>query len=372
MSRGKQKASAFNADYLADIGTAENDIFGKMKQETKALQQEVQQADPSRITLISIEKLWDNPYQAREAMNEEELQALTDEIKESGFLGILIARISPKDENYYEILSGHRRKIAAARAGLAELPVIVRAYTDEQMLFLGAKENILRVDFTPLEEGKIFQRMMEEMGYTQEEVATRIHKSRGYVRARLALTNTYPDIQEMVRQYPETVRAAYYLLQISDEATRRDAEKALISRQISGDAVPAYVQKLQEAKASQAQLQNSSEQKTEEEGQQSLQHSPQTSLPNYLERKHSEAPHEALAQLAPSSQSSATTEQTTVSASAKDESRLGRELSYLQGYANRLKQRSRSTGERQILEKIMRVIEQIEEIDPAPDSTSNM
>ena len=112
----KVKATAFNAAYLADIGTAGNDIFGKMEQETKALQEEIQRADPSKITFILIERLWDNPYQGREVMDEEELQSLTDEIKENGFLGVLVARISPKDENYYEILSGHRRKLAAKRA----------------------------------------------------------------------------------------------------------------------------------------------------------------------------------------------------------------------------------------------------------------
>src|SRR5882762_6883165 len=204
MPTKKSRATAFNADYLADIGTTDTDIFGKMEQETKALQEEVQQADPSKIALIPIERLRDNPYQGRETIDEEELQFLTDEIRETGFLGVLVARKSPRDEDHYEIISGHRRKLAAGRAGLKELPTIVKSYTDEQMLFLGAKENILRVDFTPLEEGKIFQRMMEEMKYTQVEVATKIHKSRGYVRARLALTDTYPDIKEMVTQYPET------------------------------------------------------------------------------------------------------------------------------------------------------------------------
>jgi ParB family transcriptional regulator, chromosome partitioning protein len=360
MSPRKSKVTAFDADYLTDIGTTDTNIFGKMEQETKALQEEVQQADPSKITLIPMKKLWDNPYQGREAIDQEELQSLTEEIRETGFLGVLVARISPKDENYYEILSGHRRKLAAERAGLTELPVMVKAYTDEQMLFLGAKENILRVDFTPLEEGKIFQRMMEEMGYTQVDVAAKIHKSRGYVRARLALTNAYPDIQEMVTQYPETVRAAYYLSQIHDEPIRRETEKTLISRQISGDAVPAYIQKLQEAKEHQEQLQVGEEKK------QLLQSSSQSSP----EMKNSRVSHEA--QTHPSLPSQSSRELVPVSASAKDENRLGRELSYLQGYANRLKQRPRSMEEKRILEEIIQVILHINEADPPPDSTSTV
>ena len=356
MSPRKPKASAFNADYLTDIGAAENDIFGKMAQEAKALQEEVQRADPSRITLIPIEKLWDNPYQGREVMDEEALQSLTDEIKESGFLGVLIARISPKDENYYEILSGHRRKRAAQRAGLTELPIIVRAYTDEQMLFLGAKENILRVDLTPLEEGRIFQRMMEEMNYTQVEVATKVHKSRGYIRARVALTTTYSDIQEMVMHYPETVRAAYYLSHISDEPLRREAESALVSRQISGDTVPAYIQKLQEAK--EQRHRNPSQKQQGEERQ--LPQSPTENAPNAQDASTYETQRPL--------PSPTTTEPAPVSASAKDESRLERELSYLQGYAHRLKQRPRSTGERRLLEEIMKVIRQINEVDSLPTS----
>ena|SRR5947207_597641 len=360
----KVKATAFNAAYLADIGTAGNDIFGKMEQETKALQEEIQRADPSKITFILIERLWDNPYQGREVMDEEELQSLTDEIKENGFLGVLVARISPKDENYYEILSGHRRKLAAKRAGLMELPVIVRDYTDEQMLFLGAKENLLRVDFTPLEEGKIFQRMMEG-GHTQVDVAAKIHKSRGYVRARLALTSTYLDIQEMVTQYPETVRAAYYLSQIPDEPIRREAEKALVSRQISGDAVPVYIQKLQEAKEKQTQPRNGSGQERGEEREQQL---PQPSVQNLSATRDSSVPQETQRSLLP--QLSTIMEPIPVSASAKDESRLERELSYLQGYANRLKQRPRSMEERRILEEIMKIIQQINEADPSPISTT--
>jgi ParB family chromosome partitioning protein len=261
--------------------------------------------------------------------------------------------VSPKDESSYEILSGHRRKIAAKRAGLTEIPVIARNYTDEQMLFLGAKENILRVDFTPLEEGKIFQRMMEEMGYTQEGVAAKVHKSRGYIRARLVLTSAYPDIQEMVTQYPETVRAAYYLSQIPDESVRKETEKALISRQISGDAVPAYVQRLQEGKK---QSQQSLEQERGEE-----QRLPPSLVPR-LPETHARVAHETQTPHTDSSQLSTATEPT-VSASAKDESRLERELSYLQGYAKRLRQRPRSTEERRILEEIVKVIEQINATD---------
>ncbi len=100
MPTKKSRATAFNADYLADIGTTDTDIFGKMEQETKALQEEVQQADPSKIALIPIEKLRDNPYQGRETIDEEELQFLTDEIRETGFLGVLVARKSPRDEDH--------------------------------------------------------------------------------------------------------------------------------------------------------------------------------------------------------------------------------------------------------------------------------
>jgi hypothetical protein len=181
----------------------------------------------------------------------------------------------------------------------------------------------------------------------------------------LALTNTYLDIQEMVTQYPETVRAAYYLSQIHDEPLRREAEKALVSRQISGDAVPAYLQKLQEAKEHQEQRQSSPGQKVEEEEKQLPQSSPRRSL----ETRDSSMPSEA--QTLPSfpSQPSRVRESVLVSASAKDENRLERELSYLQGYANRLKQRPRSMEERRILKEIRKVIEQMDEADPLPDST---
>ena len=157
--------------------------------------------------------------------------------------------------------------------------------------------------------------------------------------------------------YPETVRAAYYLSHISDEPLRRKAESALVSRQISGDAVPAYVQKLQEAKE---QRHRSPSQKQEGEERQ-LPQSPTGNTPNAQDA----STHYAAQCPLPSP---TTTEPAPVSASAKDESRLERELSYLQGYAHRLKQRPRSTGERHLLEEIMKVIQQINEVDSLPTS----
>jgi len=256
-SSGKsKKRSGFDASYLSGLSEQANeaDIFGpEVTAKHQELQQELATADQSVLPYIVIAFLHDNPYQGRRSMDEEELQKLADEIKESGFQGALAARPHPTEADVFQIVSGHRRKTAAAMAGLLSLPVIVKPYSDEDMLFLQAKENLLREQLTPLDEAYMFQNMVT-MGYTQEAVAAKVRQSRGYVRNRLALVKAPLDVQEMVKKDKETVRAAYYLSDIEDTQVRTELIQALVERRITGESIPGYLATLKEAQQHQQEV----------------------------------------------------------------------------------------------------------------------
>lgn len=247
--KGKKQKSGFDAGYLSGLSQQADDadIFGpEVTKKHEELQQELATADQSVLPHIAIVSLHDNPFQGRRSMDEEELQKLADEIKESGFQGALAARPHPSEPDVFQIVSGHRRKTAASMAGLTTLPVIVKAYSDEDMLFLQAKENLLREQLTPLDEAYMFQNMIM-MGYTQEAVATKVRQSRGYVRNRLALVKAPLDVQEMVKKDKETVRAAYYLSDIEDVKVRTELIQALVEKRITGESIPGYLATLKEA-----------------------------------------------------------------------------------------------------------------------------
>lgn len=241
---GKKKTS-LDVGYLrtATANTLASSIFSSSVQEEE--QRLVHEKQPQQI---SIELLHNNPFQPRVAMDEESLQQLAETIESQGFQGVLIARPHPQIPGEYQLTAGHRRREAAKRAGLQTLPVIIHSWTDQEMATLAATENIQREDLSPLEEGKLFQVMIDQMGLTQVEVATAIKKDRGYVRNRLRLAQAPDDIQAFVSVKTDSMRAVIYLLEIEDPAERAPIIKQLLDRTLTTEDLPAYVEELKRQK----------------------------------------------------------------------------------------------------------------------------
>src|SRR2546430_7296212 len=209
------KKTGLDVDYLrtATSTTLASSVFATRVQEEE--QRLIHEKEPLQIAL---ERLLDNPYQPRVSMEEEGLQQLAETIAAHGFQGVLVARPHPQQAGFYQLTAGHRRREAAKRAGLKTLPVIVHPWSDQDMATLAATENIQREDLSPLEEGKLFQVMIDEMWLTQVDVANAIKKDRGYVRNRLRLAGAPADIQAFVAVKPDSMRAVIYLLDIEDPA----------------------------------------------------------------------------------------------------------------------------------------------------------
>lgn len=134
--------------------------------------------------LVPIEAITPNPDQPRRVFEEEALASLADSVRRHGLLQpLVVRRVGPG----YELIAGERRLRAAERAGLERVPVVVRDTPAEQRFELALIENLQREDLTPLEEAEAYQRLIQEYGLTQEDVAVRVGKSRSTIANALRL-----------------------------------------------------------------------------------------------------------------------------------------------------------------------------------------
>ena len=133
------------------------------------------------INKVSISDLVSNKFQPRKLFDEDSLQDLTNSIKERGIIQPVIVRKSNDDSSKYEIIAGERRWLAAQKAGLHEVPVVITNVDDLKSLEFAIVENVQRNDLNAIEEARGYQRLIEEFSYDQEKVAQFIGKSRSHV-----------------------------------------------------------------------------------------------------------------------------------------------------------------------------------------------
>jgi ParB family chromosome partitioning protein len=147
---------------------------------------------------VPVEFLRPSPVQPRRHFGEEELEALAASLREHGVLQPLRVRPAARGGAGYEIVAGERRWRAAQRAGLHEVPVVVRELGDREALELALVENVQRADLSPLEEAEAFRRLIDEFGHTQEVLAEAVGKSRSHVANTLRLLGLPPALREML------------------------------------------------------------------------------------------------------------------------------------------------------------------------------
>lgn len=148
--------------------------------------------------LIPVEKLVPNPNQPRRDFQPEALQELAASIRVKGVIQPLIVRALPN--GMFEIVAGERRWRAAQLAQLHELPVIVRDFTDSEVIEVAIIENIQRADLNAIEEALAFRQLMDRFGHTQEKLADALSKSRSHIANLLRLLNLPDDVQAHVRE----------------------------------------------------------------------------------------------------------------------------------------------------------------------------
>ncbi len=153
----------------------------------------------TNINKLSISTLVRNKYQPRKSFNQENLDELTNSIKERGIIQPIIVRKSTDQKFKYEIIAGERRWLAAQNAGLHEVPVVITEADDLKSLEFAIVENVQRIDLNVIEEAQGYQRLIDDFSYDQNKVAQFIGKSRSHVSNCLRLLNLPTEVVDLIK-----------------------------------------------------------------------------------------------------------------------------------------------------------------------------
>ena len=179
----------------------------------KTVESKEDAAAKSGVQVMKINEVEPNRDQPRKNFDEDALLELSDSIKQFGVLQPLLVR---KRKDYYEIIAGERRWRAAKLAGVKEVPVIEKEYTDQEILEIGLIENIQRENLNPIEEAIAYKRLLEEFNLKQDEVAERGSKSRTAVTNSMRLLKLSDKVQQMIIDDMISTGHARALLAIDD------------------------------------------------------------------------------------------------------------------------------------------------------------
>lgn len=194
-----------------------------------------------KVTL-KITDIEPNRNQPRKVFDEAALTELSESIAQNGILQPLLVR--PMADGSYQIVAGERRWRAARKAGLTEVPVYIRALSDEEVAAMTLVENLQRQDLNPIEEAQGISRLMEEYGYTQEQTAQRIGKSRSAVANAIRLLALPADVLEYVRDGLISAGHARALLSLENEDLIRHMANEVIAKGYSVREAERLVKKL--------------------------------------------------------------------------------------------------------------------------------
>jgi ParB family transcriptional regulator, chromosome partitioning protein len=185
------------------------------------------------INKISISDMVSNKFQPRKIFDEDSLEDLTNSIKERGIIQPIIVRKSSNDSSKYEIIAGERRWLAAQKAGLHEVPVVITEVDDLKSLEFSIVENVQRNDLNAIEEARGYQRLIEEFSYDQEKVAQFIGKSRSHIANFLRLLSLPETILKLIETKKLTPGHAKILVGLNNAefAANKIIEKNLSVRQ---------------------------------------------------------------------------------------------------------------------------------------------
>jgi len=202
------------------LGRGLSSLIGEAKLEAQTNQLQVSDIVP-------------NKYQPRKIFDESNLEDLTNSIKERGMIQPIIVRKSNNNKSKFEIIAGERRWLAAQRAGLHSVPVVITQADDLKSLEFAIVENVQRHDLNPLEEAQGYKRLIDEFSYDQEKVSKFIGKSRSHVTNSLRLLTLPDDIIQMLESQKITAGHAKILVGLDNASfiAKKIVEKKLSVRQ---------------------------------------------------------------------------------------------------------------------------------------------
>ena len=200
-------------------------------QEDKIVQQEIEKSNGKATeTIVKITQIEPNRDQPRKEFEKEALEELSDSIKQHG----LIQPILVQDrKDHYEIIAGERRWRAARLAGLKEVPVIIRNYSEQEIVEISLIENLQRKDLNPIEEAMAYKKLMTDFDLKQEEVAVKVSKSRSTITNSMRLLKLSNKVQELVIKGKLSEGHARTLLSLEDSAVQDELADKIIAENLS-------------------------------------------------------------------------------------------------------------------------------------------
>ena len=212
---GRGLEQLFNTENL-DIENYEQKIYENINKE--------------EIVELNVEELRPNPYQPRRVFDEQALEELASSIKEHGVFQPIIVKKSIKG---YEIIAGERRFRASKLAGKKTIPAIIRSFTDEQMMEIALLENLQREDLSVIEEAVAYQKMLTSLNLTQEELSTKVGKSRSHITNILGLLRLPENVQRMIMNHELSMGHARVLSKLEDQQKIREIAAKIVEESLT-------------------------------------------------------------------------------------------------------------------------------------------
>ena len=215
------------------LGRGLSALFGDEKINIKIKEQVINNKLKANISDLS-----PNKFQPRTYFNETKLEELANSIKKNGIIQPIAVREDKVDPGRYEIIAGERRWIAAQKAGLHDVPIIILDLDDNEALEVAIVENIQRDDLNSIEEAKAFQRLSEEFGYDHEKIAHFMSKSRSHISNTLRLLTLPTDVIAMIEEGNLTAGQARPLIGI---ASASSIAEEIVAKKLSARSVELLV-----------------------------------------------------------------------------------------------------------------------------------
>jgi len=197
----------------------------RIPQQALSLAQITDLESAGELQLLPTDLIDPSPYQPREVYNDKTLDELAASIRDMGIIQPVVVR--PKDHQRYELMAGHRRWLAASRAGKTTIPALIRPLDDRNAAALSLIENLQREDLNPLDAAQGLQRMLDEFGVAQKDLAGLLGRSKADITLTLGLLKLLPDVQSYIRQGELTAGHGRLLYRLPPEQQKRLAKVAV-------------------------------------------------------------------------------------------------------------------------------------------------
>lgn len=196
-----------------------------------------------QVQQIAVTKILANPFQPRKIFDETAIEELASSIIEHGIIQPIVVR---KSGRKYEIVAGERRYRAAKLAGLAEVPVIVKDFTEQQMMEVAILENLQREDLTPIEEAEAYNSLIDKLNFTQDDLAKRLGKSRPHIANLIRLLQLPDEIRDFVNEGKLTMGHGRALLGLKNKRRIPEVANKVIRDHLNVRQLEKYIQDINE------------------------------------------------------------------------------------------------------------------------------